>query len=469
MMEEALEIETRTEKCEYEFRGDYPITSSAKKALDDSDIIRAIIAYRFFYPTVSFEASAQGQRDAGVQDNKQAMIFATGPRHILFTGNSDTPYMGLVFNLADTGPMVIELPPGPYIGVVNDHNFRWVHDLGLAGDDHGKGGKHLIFPPGHDVQVRGDYYVAQSKTFLNFFGARALPSNGDINTALDAQRNIKVYPLSQPGAKVDFLDKTSEKINVTPLEWEDNLHFWIKLYKVIQEEPPQHDFNGMYGILAALGIEKGKPFSPSARMVAILERAAKIGRDQLLVSAFASNRADRFVWPDRKWEWATLRWENGDFETPAGTDMEARERWFAQAVAMSPKMVLRSEGAGSLYWLGIRDNNGEYLNGAKTYKLAIPQPVPQNLFWSVTVYDSKTRSQIQTDQDKAALRSLVELKDIPKTGTVNLYFGPTPPPGKQSQWIKTNPGHGWFVYLRLYGPQQAAFDGTWKPGDFESL
>jgi hypothetical protein len=79
-------------------------------------------------------------------------------------------------------------------------------------------------------------------------------------------------------------------------------------------------------------------------------------------------------------------------------------------------MFLGTAGAGSLYWLGLRDKDGAYLDGGKTYQLRVPQPVPQKLFWSVTVYDSGTRSQIQTDQDKAALSSLVELKDVATTG-----------------------------------------------------
>jgi hypothetical protein len=74
-------------------------------------------------------------------------------------------------------------------------------------------------------------------------------------------------------------------------------------------------------------------------------------------------------------------------------------------------MFLRTAGAGSLYWLGLREKNGSYLDGGKTYELRLPQPVPQKLFWSITVYDNATRSMIQTDQDKAALRSLIELKD----------------------------------------------------------
>jgi hypothetical protein len=81
-----------------------------------------------------------------------------------------------------------------------------------------------------------------------------------------------------------------------------------------------------------------------------------------------------------------------------------------------------------------------YLDGGKTYRLTVPQPVPGKLFWSVTAYDAETRSQVQTDQGKAALRSLFELKDKAGENSVALYFRPNAPAGKEGQWIKTNPG-----------------------------
>jgi hypothetical protein len=75
---------------------------------------------------------------------------------------------------------------------------------------------------------------------------------------------------------------------------------------------------------------------------------------------------------------------------------------------------------------------------------------------------------VQTDQGKAALRSLFELKSLSGT-SVNLYFGPTPPKGYEDKWIRTIPGKGWFVYFRIYGPDKPAFGGGWKPGDFEEV
>jgi hypothetical protein len=226
-------------------------------------------------------------------------------------------------------------------------------------------------------------------------------------------------------------------------------------------------FLPMYGLLSALGIEKGKKFAPDGRMKGILARAAKAGRGQMLASAFASARPDRIAWKDRRWEWVGLVPDNARFETKAGMDLEARDRWFAQAIVASPAMFRRGQGAGSLYWLGLRDSSGAFVDGGKTYKLTVPQPVPAGLFWSVTVYDAATRSQIQTRQDRAALRSQFELKDTAEEKSIELYFGPKAPKGKEGRWIQTTPGKGWFAYFRIYGPKKEAFDGSWKPGDFE--
>lgn len=454
----------------YNFEQGYPTSDSAQRARDDADFQRAMIAYRFWYPTVSNEGIFNGNRAVGIEDGKAWGIAAAGPRQVGFTLNSDTPYGSGVLDLS-SGPMVIELPPGAFIGLVNDHNQGWVLDMGLPGPDAGKGGKHLILPPDYKGKPPAGYFTGQSKSLKNLFAIRALPVGGDLPKAMAALRSVKIYPLAgaakpQP---LKVVDTTEMKLDSSSLRWEDNIQFWQQLAKITDAEPLVPSFLPMYGLLAELGIEKGKPFSPDARMTGILERAAKAGRDQMLVSAFASNRPDRVNWPDRKWEWVGLVPGSAQFETPSGLDLEARDRWFAQAIVTSPAMFRRNAGAGSLYWLSARDTSGTYLDGGKTYRLAVPQPVPGKLFWSVTVYDAQTRSQVQTDQDKAALRSLFELKDVKGTAPLDLYFGPSAPPGQEGRWIKTAPGRGWFAYIRIYGPEAAAFDKSWKPADFEEV
>jgi hypothetical protein len=459
----------------YKFERGFPAGDTDQRAREDADYQRAITAYRFWYPTVSCEGIFNGLRELGIQDNKAVSILSAGPRQLVFTANSDTPYGSGVLDLSG-GPMVIELPPGPFIGLVNDHHQGWVLDMGLPGPDKGKGGKHLILPPGYDGNLPPGYQLGQSASLKNLIAIRALPEEGDVNGALDALRRIEIYPLKTADNPefMQFTDTSQKPADMTLLRWEDNLQFWEVLHQVINAEPVVEKFLPMYGLLSAIGIEKDTPFEPNPRMKAILERAAKDGRDQMLVSAFASARPDRIAWPGRKWEWVGLTPGSGNFETPTGLDLQARDRWFVQAIVASPAMFRRTPGAGSLYWLSARDNTGAYLDGGKSYTLTVPQPVPAGLFWSVTVYDAATRSQIQTDQDEAALRSLFELRSLTPTlalgnETVDLYFGPAAPAGKEGRWIKTDPGKGWFSYFRIYGPEEAAFDGSWKPGDFAEV
>jgi hypothetical protein len=199
----------------------------------------------------------------------------------------------------------------------------------------------------------------------------------------------------------------------------------------------------------------------------ILTRAAQLGNAQLRVQSFADRRPDREVWPGTTWEWAVLRPENGTFDADTYADNYARQKWFYQAQIESPAMFKRSAGAGSLYWLNTRDSTGAFLDGSNSYTLTVPQPVPNKLFWSITVYDAETRSEILTDQNKAALRSMFELADVPGDVPVELHFGPTPPSDGEDRWIKTIPGTGWFVYFRIYGPEDPAFDGSWQLPDFK--
>jgi hypothetical protein len=454
----------------YEFKGGYPTPETIQKAYDDADLTRAITAYKFFYPTVSILATFEGNARAGMAENKNPLLMLGSPAQTVFTPNSDTPYAGVNFDLSN-GPMVVEIPPGAVMSVVNDLNQRYVMDLGIPGPDAGKGGKHLVLPPGWKGEIPGGYSTATTNHVLVMF--RAIPTAGDVQSAIDKLKTITFYPHAGGGdvVKPQWIAIENKPMDFTPVPWETNLQYWEKLHSVIEAEPPYEAYRMEYGELAALGIAKGKPFTPDARMKGILEKAARLANAQMRVQSFADRRPDRKNWPDRQWEWASLRFENGTFDTPNYKDLEAREKWFYQAQIESPAMFRRDEHAGSLYWLGTHDSTGAYLDGARTYKLTVPTPVPAKLFWSVTVYDPYTRSEIVTPQGTAAIRSLQELRDLPKDAkSVHLYFGPKLPAGVEKRlWVQTLPDKGWFTYFRIYGPEKSAFNGSWKPGDFEEV
>lgn len=450
-----------------DFPGGFPIGSAVAGAYDRADVNRAVACYRYFFPTVSGAMIARGTLAVGVEYNRVFGTLDTRPGQVGFTLNSDTPYGPMLLDLS-VGPLVVEIPEGPIIAAVLALDQRWVADMGLPGPDAGKGGRYLLLPPGYDGEVPDGYFVARSSTFHVVGGVRSIPIGGDVSAALHLLTTVKVHPLdpTTPWEEPTWIDLTGKPQDTTPITVERTLDFWQVLHEYVQSEPALVESRAAYGDLAALGIEKGKPFEPDDRLQRILVAAAEEGNDQMRVQSFADRRPDRVVWPDRQWEWVTLRPENGFFQTPSFTDTVAREVWFFQAIATSPAMFRRQAGFGSLYWFAAKDDRGVYLDGGRDYRLEVPLPVPAGLFWSVTVYDAETRSQIQTDQDHAALRSLFELRDLPGEGTATLRFGPEPPTDDAGHWIRTIPGRGWFVYFRVYGPQTPVFDGSWRPGDF---
>jgi hypothetical protein len=132
---------------------------------------------------------------------------------------------------------------------------------------------------------------------------------------------------------------------------------------------------------------------------------------------------------------------------------------------MSVKMV----GIGSQYASTEHDAAGHYLDGAKSYRLRLPANIPAKDFWSLLVYDPQTRSMLQTDQRFPSISSQKEGVVANPDTSVDVYFGPEPPPGREANWIQTVPGKGWFVMLRLYGPLEPWFDKTWRPGEIELI
>ena len=330
---------------EYEFKGGYPTPETIQRAYDDADLSRAIEAYKFFYPTVSFEATWRGNLKEGAVANAVFALLEGTPFQIVFTPNSDTPYSGLPLDLSD-GPMVIELPPGPLMGAADDLNQRWVMDLGLPGPDAGKGGKHLILPPGYKGDVPTGYYVATATTNRVLVLIRAIPPGGDNEKANALMKTVEVYPLNRPANWKEPSWVKLTKGDFTPIPWETNLQFWQVLKEVIDTEPAYEAYRSFYGELAGLGIIKGQPFAPDERMKGILEKAARMANAQMRVQSFADRSPARMAWPDRKWEWATLRPENGTFDAPTYKDLDARDEVVLSGAGRVPSDVPSLAGRG---------------------------------------------------------------------------------------------------------------------------
>ncbi len=54
-------------------------------------------------------------------------------------------------------------------------------------------------------------------------------------------------------------------------------------------------------------------------------------------------------------------------------------------------------------------------------------------------------------------------------GSVDLFLGPTAPKGWESNWRPTDPSRRVELMARLYDPEPALFDQSWKLLDVEPL
>jgi hypothetical protein len=466
---------TYAQENEYTFELGFPSGDTARAATDATDMRRAIEAYKFFYPTVATEGVFQQFVPHGMAWNKVGIIMAQDPEQQFAYANQDTPYIMAFIDLTD-GPIVVEVPAGPsYIGGMVDHNQEWFGDNGLIGPNKGKGGKGLLLPPGFKGELPLGYTPYYAKTWKAVVFLRFLSQTGSYEEALSGATKLKVYPLTESGYTPTFrIEDIDGKPAPSPLlTWEKNMEYWRMLHKVITEEPTQEKYRVMNGMLAQLGIEKGKPFAPDKRMQGILSKAAVTGFNEMNVSFFANPRDETIVWKGLQWEYVPstgpLNISTKEFGNANSRNLLTSDAYFWSAYGTSASIGIRKVGAGSMYYTTPRDATGAYLDGGKNYKLTIPGPVPVSLFWSLTVYDSETRTIIDSGQGRGAVRSLFEKPQANADGSIDIYFGPNAPRGKEDQWVKTIPGKGWFTCVRLYGPQASVFDGSYKLPDIEKI
>jgi hypothetical protein len=457
-------VETRLGTLHF-FDG-FPDKATADKLWDTLDFQRAVQAYLLAIPAVSQAADRDACLTLGPA-NKTIPIWAqlVDSRTIGLTFNDNTVYTWGWINLED-GPLVLEVPP-KVLGGVNDIWFRWVTDIGITGPDHGQGGKYLFLPPGYKGNVPEGYYVVHSKTYNLWIPWRIFLEHGDPKPGVELTKKVtKIYPLAdkdKPAPKLKFVDISGKPFCiVNPADY----RFWELLNEVVQEEPAESLDQIRMGYYASIGIQKGKPFAPDARMKKILTEAAAVGDAMARTIAFHPREPQTFYYKNSAWQLPFVggylfQWR------PGVLNLDAYSYYYWLATGVTPAMEAKMIGRGSQYAWAARDANGDPLDGGKNYRLHLPPNIPVKRFWSVIVYSDQTRSMIQTDQRFPSVSSQDKGLLVNADGSVDVYFGPKAPVGKENNWVQTIPDKGWNTLLRLYGPLEPWFNKTWRPGEIE--
>ena len=459
-------VETRIGTLSF-FDG-YPEDATTEKVYDNLDFMHGVEAFLNCVPGASAEGFRTGWATQGA-DNNQAMIIMENlmdSKSLYLTPNTESIYHMAWLDTSD-GPLVLETPPN-VLGIIDNHWFKYVGDFGNAGPDKGKGGKYLLLPPGYDGEVPEGYFVLRSSTYGNLMFYRGFLENGSTEASLaNTRKYYKAYSLKDADnpPPMEFINVSGKEFNTIHA---NDFHFYEEVNSIVQYEPNEASDPETLGLLASIGIEKGKDFAPDARMKKILTEAVAVANATARALTFRP-RIDAYYFPDRQW---FTNFQGGSYEfltQPGVRNLEGRVLFHYYATGITPAMALKMVGVGSQYAAATTDAEGKPLDGSKTYKIHLPPGIPAQDFWSFVVYDNQTRSMLQTDQQFPSISSQKESVVINEDGSVDVWFGPTAPEGHESNWVQTIPGKGWNVLLRLYGPEQSWFDKTWKPGDFEEV
>lgn len=464
-------VETRIGTLEF-FDG-IPTDETAALLYDNLDFLRGVEAFLNGIPATSLEGLRRGQVVLGATKSNQVIIFdkLMDSSPLWLTGNTDTVYLTAFLDLEEDGPTVVEIPAGAGPGTVNDAFFRFVIDMGAPGPDRGKGGKYLILPPDFEGETPDGYFTAKSPSWVNWVILRGFLEDGKTDAANKMWREgIKIYPLTQAQnpPKMEFISGSKKPANTIHA---NNYEFFEELDTVIQREPIGMIDPELRGIFSSIGIQKGKPFAPDDRMKKLLTDAAAVGNGTSRALFWQTRDQTAFLYEGSYWKAGYLSQSHEYLkdEGMGGRYLDDRTHFHYMATVNTPMMAIKLVDKGSTYAWGYLDAKGNYLDGGKNYKLNLPKDAPARKFMSVVVYDPQTRSQLQTGQPFPGKNNKRDKMIINPDGSIDLFFGPKAPAGKESNWIQTVPGKGWFSLLRLYSPTQAWWDKTWRPGEIELL
>lgn len=381
------------------------------------------------------------------QVHNVARVFTPADTAIV-TPNSDTPYSYIIADLR-AEPLVVTLPPIEqeryYSLQIVDLYTHNVDFLGTRKDGNG-GGDFLLAGPDWQGEVpSGIKRVVRLGTQLAFTQFRTqLLNAGDLSRVKAIQSGYKVQPLSgylgqQPPAspeKIDYPSITREEMGS---------RFWEYANFLLHFSPPMPGEEALRARLARIGVGAGAPWPPTELPVDV-RKAVEEG----------SLQAHKVLAE----EVTKLKSSVGLFGPPDFMSGRYKERALGALGG-----IYGNDAEETFYVPYMRNSDGEALDTGKyNYVITFPegQLPPVDAFWSMTMYDGKTRFLVDNPIKRYLINSpmVADLKRDSDGGTTLYLQHGSPGQEQESNWLPAPDGLMGMV-LRLYLPESEVLDGRW--------
>ncbi|QJI29257.1 DUF1254 domain-containing protein [Pseudomonas sp. ADAK18] len=419
-------------------------------------------AYLYGFPVVEMYKTLYAQAvDKGGANFKApfnhigntAQVFT--PKDTAFvTPNSDTPYSFVWLDLR-AEPVVLTLPTieeNRYYSVqlidLYTHNFGYLGTRSTGNN----GGHYMITGPDWKGQQPANIdRVVRSESNIAYALYRTqLLDDKDLGKVKQIQGGYKVERLSryvnQPAVKASKIiwPKPSPHMSDSP-------QLFRYLNFMLAFAAPQDSEKDLLARFATIGIEAGKPFDL---------KALNTEQRKALEDGIADGKAEFAAFKKDKLD--THKVSNGDL---FGSRDHLQNNYLYRYAGANMGMFGNSsdEAAYISYFV---DSEGKPVNGARhsyTLHFAKDQLPPADAFWSLTLYDGKTKLLVSNHKKRYLINSqmLPKLKLDADGGLTLALQHHEPPKAEQSNWLPAPPGP-FYAVLRIYLPKPEVGNGQWK-------
>lgn len=360
------------------------------------------------------------------------------------TANRDTLYSSAVVDLSQ-GPVILSTP------AVTDRYFvinmfdMW-HNLFQYVGTRATGGaiakNFMMVPPGWQGQAPQDVEVVESPTTkVWLWGRTQIFDEQDYDKIHAIQDQYKLTSLSEyTGGKPTEV----QPLPKAPGDPNDPLYFYQQLGDYLKANPVEERQQAILGQFKKIGISENG-FDPSVLTDSAKQLLAKAVVDGEKIAQAQASNPNALVKKDG-WFYA--------FTLDAFGDDNAMR-------SMVSHPYLGGQGAKeAMYPIAYMDVNGKPLTGQSDYTMTFKGEPPVGAFWSVTVYDAKTKLMVKNELNRFSFNSQSKLNKA-DDGSFTLYLSHAKPADdKLANWLPLPEGN-FYALTRLYIPSKQILDLKW--------